>query len=398
MNTVLTHLGIACALGNTHSEITTNAKALTPKGFCYVSEDVPNQNIPFFSVLDIQKTNSKKTDMRCLSLLDFALNQIIDGIENLKLKYPLSKLAIVIGSSNTGVHEAQIDIHKWLETNTPNKDFSFDKIRLGSPAIYLQEKTGFKGPSYTISTACSSSAKAFSSARNLIESNVCEAVLVGGVDARCNFAHLGFFSLSALSTKPTNPFSENRDGINLGEGVALFIMEKNRENENDICIKGIGESSDAYDLTSPDPTGDGAFNSMSFALEDASLKVCEIDYINMHGTGTKANDDMESLAIYNLFYKNGNNKNGDNKNAPLCASTKPLTGHTLGASGAIELALSWLMLKNNFIIAHKYDGHFDKNISPITLATGKENVKIKNILSNSFAFGGSNVSIILGKY
>jgi 3-oxoacyl-[acyl-carrier-protein] synthase-1 len=124
---------------------------------------------------------------------------------------------------------------------------------------------------------------------------------------------------------------------------------------------------------------------MQQALSEAGLDINDINYINMHGTGTEANDAMEGTAINNLF-----------GNSTLCASTKQLTGHTLGASGAIEIALSWLMIKNNFIIPHKFDGVYDDRIPKINLATGKENIKINNILSNSFAFGGSNVSVILG--
>lgn len=387
MNIILTHLGLVCSLGTTQDEIIHNAKLGNQTCLNFISTDIPNETVPFFEVKD-----NKKTHMRCFRLLDITLEQIMPQIVKLKEKYPLNKLGIVLGNTNTGVHEAQNDINKWLETKTINKNFSFEKIELGSSATYLKEKLGFLGPSYVISTACSSSAKAFQSARNLISNNICDAVLVGGVDSRCSFANQGFFSLSAISLKHTNPFSKNRDGINLGEGAALFIMEKEENiqnyetNEKSIKLLGIGESSDAYDLTSPDPTGNGAYTSMKRALEDAALNADQINYINMHGTGTIANDKMEGIAIYDLF----NDK-------ILCASTKSLTGHTLGASGAIEAALSWLMLKFNFIIPHKFDNDFDDEIPKIKLAKGNEDIELKNILSNSFAFGGSNCSLILGK-
>ena len=387
MNIVLTHLGLVCSLGTTQDEIIHNAKLGNQIGLSSNCTDIPNETVPFFEVKD-----NKKTYMRCFRLLDIALEQILPQIDKLKEKYPINKLGIVLGNTNTGVHEAQNDINKWLKTKTLSKEFSFEKIELGTPAVYLKEKLGFLGPSYVVSTACSSSAKAFQSARNLILNNICDAVVVGGVDARCQFANQGFFSLSALSKNVTNPFSKNRNGINLGEGAALFIMEKeenlndDEKRENLIKLLGIGESSDAYDLTSPDPTGNGAYTSMKRALEDASLNTDQISYINMHGTGTIANDKMEGISIYNLF----NDKT-------ICASTKSLTGHTLGASGAIEAALSWLMLKFNFIIPHKFDNDFDDEIPKIKLAKGNEDIELKNILSNSFAFGGSNCSMILGK-
>lgn len=377
MKVTLTDLGFVCALGNNKEDIVRNAARGEAPGVCAVYDDVPNKTIPFFQVLDL---NSKY--MRCYDLLDRAVEQINDSIIELKNKYSSSELGIVLGCSNTGIHEAQLNIMEWLKTGDCPQEFSFDKIELGSPAIYLQKKLDISGPAYVVSTACSSSAKAFQTARNLIKNKVCKAVIVGGVDSRCMFAHNGFYGLSALSDNVTNPFSANRTGITLGEGAALFIMQ---ENVPGIQLLGIGETTDAYDLTSPDPTGNGAFKSMQQALSEAELDMKDINYINMHGTGTEANDAMEGTAINNLF-----------GNSTLCASTKQLTGHTLGASGAIEIALSWLMIKNNFIIPHKFDGVYDDRIPKINLATGKENIKINNILSNSFAFGGSNVSVILG--
>ena len=208
-------------------------------------------------------------------------------------------------------------------------------------------------------------------------------MIVGGVDARCDFALNGFNALGALSKTHTNPMSENRNGINLGEGAALFVMEKGCCG---IRLLGIGESSDAYHLTSPDPTGAGAIDSMTKALIDAHLGPQDIDFINMHGTGTTANDAMESLAINKVF--------GDNI---LCASTKPLTGHTLGAAGAVSMGLSWLMLKYSFIIPHVYDGKFASDCAKIRLAQIGDNKEINRVLCNAFAFGGSNASLIMGK-
>ena len=216
-----------------------------------------------------------------------------------------------------------------------------------------------------------------------MECNICDAVLVGGVDARCDFALNGFNALGALSKKHTNPFSVNRDGINLGEGAALFIMEKGCCG---IKLLGIGESSDAYHLTSPDPNGSGAISCMKNALSDANLKPGDIDFINMHGTGTIANDAMESLAVNTVFGED-----------VLCASTKPLTGHTLGAAGAISMGLSWLMLQYDFIIPHVFDGVYADDCARVHLSGKNENKEINRILCNAFAFGGSNASLIMGK-
>jgi len=377
MQPVLTDLGFVCSLGTTPEEVILRLQKGKDSNFDMIESDVPNEKVPFFSV-----TIPDKHVMRCYSLLDAALNQLAEKINSLKKQYYPERLGIVLGTSNTGIHEAQQQINIWMDSGKCPDDFSFEEIELGSPTLYVQKTIGFEGPCYTISTACSSSAKAFASARRLLEEDICDAILVGGVDSHCMFAQNGFFALNALSLKKTQPFSEHRDGINLGEGAALFIMQKTGSG---IVLKGVGESSDGYDLTHPDPSGHGAIQSMKLALKDANLSTCQIDYINMHGTGTAANDLMEGRAIYELF--------GDKA---LCASTKALTGHTLGAAGAIEAALSWFMLKHQFIIPHMPKSTIDPTIPHIALATGTEKRHLLNILSNSFAFGGSNVSLIFG--
>ena len=374
----LTALGFVCALGKSKDEICKNASSGSVSGMITDSVSIPNKKVPFGAV-DIPVTER----LRCFELLDLALAQISDKIEELKQKYRPERIGVVLGSSNTGIQEAQEKIDSWLDTNVKPDNFSFDEIKLGTPAVYLRQKTGVLGPAYTVSTACSSSAKVFASASYLLEKDICDAVLVGGVDSLCRLAMNGFNALEALSDEISNPMSKNRKGINLGEGAAIFTMERNQKG---IVVAGIGETSDGYHLTSPDPEGKGAILSMKLALKHADIKPEYVDFINLHGTGTEANDAMESRAVNAVF-----------GNSVLCASTKPMTGHALGASGAIELALSWLMLKNQFIIPHVYDGVYDDVLPPILLATKNDKKSLKYILSNSFAFGGSNASVILGK-
>jgi len=378
MSVILQNLGFVCALGTTHDEIIKNAKSGDKSGMFRHMLQVADKNVPFGAV-DIETTPG----MRCYDLLTAALNQITDSISQLKSIYPANRLGVIIGASNTGIHEAQKHLNIALDTGKIPADFSLDEIELYSPTAFLRNKTGFAGPAYTVSTACSSSAKVFKDARNLIENDICDAVLVGGVDARCDFALNGFNALSALSYNHTNPMSQNRDGINLGEGAALFIMVRGTDG---IKLLGVGESSDAYHLTSPDPSGTGAIASMRGALNDANLTVDDIDFINMHGTGTVANDAMESLAINSVF--------GDKI---LCASTKPLTGHTLGAAGAISVAISWLMIQHGFIVPHIFDGVYADDCAKINLATTQSQRTINNVLCNAFAFGGSNASVIIGR-
>lgn len=378
MTVMLQDLGFVCALGVTHDEIVKSAKLGDTSGMFRVMPKVADIHIPFGSV-NVETTQQ----IRCYDLLLAALKQIESTILTLKSNYALNRLGIVIGASNTGIHEAQKHINQALETGKMPEEFSLSEIELYSPAAFLREKTGFNGPVYTVSTACSSSAKVFQDARALIDQGICDAVLVGGVDARCDFALNGFNALSALSYKHTNPMSKNREGINLGEAAALFIMTKGVDG---IKLLGVGESSDAYHLTSPDPSGAGAISSMRSALNNAGLTPSMIDFINMHGTGTIANDAMESLAINSVFGTD-----------TLCASTKPLTGHTLGAAGAVSVALSWLMIKYQFVIPHVFDGEYATDCAKLKLATRQDQQNINTILCNAFAFGGSNASVIIGR-
>ena len=377
MEYILKNLGFVCALGDNHTDIIENARKGDTSAMFSEDVIVGGEKVPF-GTAPVAKTH----DLRMYDLIDVALGQISADIELLKQNYDANRLGIIIGSSNTGVSEAQKRIETAFQNGVSIEKDVIGELELGTPSQYIREKTGFMGPTFTVSTACSSSLKVFESARKLIENGFCDAVLVGGVDGHCDFALNGFDALSALSKKHTNPMSKNRDGINLGEGAALFILERGCCG---IKLLGIGESSDAYHLTSPDPTGTGAIFSMNRALVDAKLGPKDIDFINMHGTGTVANDAMESLAINTVFGEN-----------VLCASTKPLTGHTLGAAGAISMGLSWLMLKYNFIIPHIFDGEYADDCSKIKLAQIGETKEINRILCNAFAFGGSNTSLIMG--
>ena len=378
MEYVLKNLGFVCALGASHDDIMKNAKIGDINGMLRENVIVDKESVPFGTA-----PVARKQELRMYDLIDVALNQISEDIELLKKTYSPNRIGIIVGSSNTGVSEAQKIIETAFQNGTDLPKSIIKDLELGTPAEYICSKTGFKGPIFTVSTACSSSLKVFQSARQLLDNDICDAVLVGGVDGRCDFALNGFNALGALSKTHTNPFSKNRNGINLGEGVALFILEKGNDG---VKLLGIGQSSDAYHLTSPDPSGAGAIASMQSALNDANLKPENIDFINMHGTGTTANDAMESLAINTVFGEN-----------VLCASTKPLTGHTLGAAGAISMGLSWLMIKYNFIIPHVFDNEYATDCAKIHLSTGQENTEIKRVLCNAFAFGGSNASLIMGK-
>ena len=305
------------------------------------------------------------------ALIDAALRQLELAIEALKREVPVERIGAVIGTSNSTMEEF---------TDNP------DKCDMAYPAERIREKLGLGGPCWSVSTACSSSAKVFASARRLLENGICDAVIVGGADAHTRIVVEGFHALEALSPKLTRPLCADRDGINLGEGAALFVLRRAESKgleTRDVRLLGVGESSDAHHLTAPDPEGKGAEASMRVALADAGLKT--VDYINLHGTGTTYNDSMECAAVRRVF--------GD---AVPCSSTKPLTGHCLGAAGAIEAALCWIALKRGKGLPPHCAAPVDASLAPFPIPQVGDERPLRTVLSNSFAFGGSNASVVLG--
>lgn len=365
----LTALGVVCALGNDKATIARRALAGDTSGMKILTDILPNGDPTPFGKVDLPADFEPTLSSRCERLLMAAYVQIKAEIEALKERVPLERIGIVLGTSNSAMEE--------YTANPTHIDMSL-------PASFLKKITGIKGPAYVISTACSSSGKVFASARQLLVKGCCDAVLVGGVDAYTRLVVNGFYSLEALSTTLARPFGEGRTGINLGEGAALFILE---DRPAEVMLLGVGESSDAYHLTAPDPEGKGAEVALREALADAGLEPSDVDYVNLHGTGTTYNDKMESRAIVNVF----------GETIP-CSSTKPMTGHTLGAAGAIEAALCWLMLQaKGPAFPHVLSGERDCTLPPLPLVGIDTSLSPKRVISTSFAFGGSNVAVLLGQ-
>lgn len=233
----------------------------------------------------------------------------------------------------------------------------------------------------SISTACTSSANAILLAKRLIDVEAYENILVVGADAMTYTTVLGFHDLSVLSSDKCRPFDKERSGMNVSEAVAGLLIQ-NVKTDDSIELKGVGASSDAYHMTNPDPEATGAISSMSAAIKDAGLTPSDIDYVNAHGTATLANDKVEALAIETLFDK------------PYVSSTKAITGHTLGAAGAIEAVVSCEVIKRSLIAPQT--GLVEAENKNINLPLEPVGKKIKNVISNSFAFGGNNTSIVMG--
>ena len=324
---------------------------------------------------ELEQISDTKFNIRCNQLIKYVLSQLKDQITQTINKCSATEIAVIVATTNTGVEEF------W---DSKNKFHS----ELGNPAVFIKDFLGLGNVAITISTACSSGAKAFSIARNYLDSNIAKAVLIIGVDSIAKVPLYGFSSLEILTPEPTNPFSKNYTGINIGEACTCFIVEKDSSIEG-IEILGIGENSDIFHSTTPDPEAKEVKNAIKQALENARLTTKDIDYINLHGTGTLANDTMEAKAISDIF--------GDN--IPV-SSTKPLTGHCLGAAASIEIALCCHLI-NNFngkLLPHVFDNIYNKDLSKIKLVKKDDNYSRCNVcMSNSFGFGGTNAIIILGK-
>ncbi|WP_444634888.1 beta-ketoacyl-ACP synthase [Cupriavidus oxalaticus] len=343
-------------------------------------DGVPNHAIP-------AQTRPAHRSRNNAMLLD-ALAQVRAAVDDAIARVGPARVAIVMGTSTSGIREGELAAQQQLRTGAQPRGYHYGQQELGSPAVFLAGELGVRGPAYTISTACSSSAKAMAAGARLLRHGLADVVLAGGVDTLCAFTVAGFSALESVSAARCNPLSANRNGINLGEGAALFLMSRE---PGPVRLAGWGESSDAYHVSAPDPHGKGARQAMQQALARAGLRAGAIDYINLHGTATPANDVMEAHAVAEVF----------GHGVPV-SSTKPLTGHTLGAAGAIEAALAWLTLDGNphgRLPPHWWDGAADPALPPLHIA-GPGNAlghAPRYVMSHSFAFGGSNCVLVLGE-
>lgn len=387
----LNELGIVCALG-AGKQVVTDALFASdaPRGVAMSERWTPGRPLALGACEEtLPELDSLPVELRSRNnaLLRLALNEIRPAAALAIDVYGAARVAIVLGTSTSGIAESE-RANRFLAGNDhwPN-DFHYAQQELGNPARFLARALGTCGPAHVISTACSSSAKAIASGARLLHAGLADAVIAGGADSLCAFTIAGFQSLEAVSGARCNPFSANRCGINIGEGAALFLMTRE---PGAVRLAGTGESADAHHMSAPDPSGRGAFQAISQALDRARLAPGDIDYINLHGTATLQNDAMESVVVASLF-----------GHAVPCSSSKPLTGHTLGAAGAIEAALCWLTLANNpqqQLPPHWWDGRADPALPPLHLVRPGEIAgrSLRYLLSQSFAFGGSNAALIFG--
>ncbi|SEC57605.1 3-oxoacyl-[acyl-carrier-protein] synthase-1 [Pseudomonas mohnii] len=395
MTAYLNALGVICALGRDKQEVTRNLFAGDCSGMRSEAGWVPERSLPVGTVAgelaaippELIRQRSRNNQL----LLEAAL-QIRPDIDRAIQTYGRDRIGIVLGTSTSGIDEASQGLAHYIRDQQFPADYDYQQQELGAPANFLADWLQVSGPAYVISTACTSSARALMSAQRLLDLGVCDVVLCGGVDTLCKLTLNGFSALEAVSGQRCNPFSRHRNGINIGEAAVLFLMSKQPGDGQAIALLGSGASSDAHHISAPEPSGRGARQAMRKALHRAGLQPQQISYLNLHGTATAHNDAMESHAVAAVFPE-----------GVPCSSTKPMTGHTLGAAGALEAAFCWLSLstgnREHALPPHVWDGQADPELPAlnwVTPATRLTSTGPRYLMSNSFAFGGNNVSLIIG--
>jgi 3-oxoacyl-[acyl-carrier-protein] synthase-1 len=343
--------------------------------------------------VDAERLPQKLRNFDCRNnrLAELALQQdeFFEAVQNAAERWGRRRVGVFLGTSTAGILQTELAYRErdpvsgalppGFEYGTTHNSFSV--------ADYLRRRCGLEGPAVAVSCACASSAKVFGSARRMLEAGLIDAALVGGVDSLCLTTLYGFHSLQLSSPAPCRPFDIARDGISIGEAAAFALLERAPENlDGDaVLLLGVGESSDAYHMSAPHPEGQGARRAMQAALAAAALEPGDIDYINLHGTGTPSNDRAESQAITSVF----------GPTTP-CSSTKGATGHTLGAAGALEAVISVLAVRNGLMPGGVHTAKIDPTLTALYIRDNRR-APIGRVLSNSFGFGGANCSLIFGR-
>lgn len=391
MPVYLNDLGIVCALGRGKTEVAIRLLAGDTSGMIRTDDYSPGRTLALGAVTSelppIQARNPAHHS-RNNRLLLCALEEVRATVDALQERVSSRRFGVVIGTSTSGIAEAEQAVAYLHECGRMPPGFHYGQQEMGDPAQFLADTLNIHGPVYGVSTACSSSVKALASAARLLRLGVCDVVLAGGADSLCRFTIAGFSALESVSAERCNPFSANRRGINIGEGAALFIVSRE---PSEVALLGVGESSDGYHISAPDPSGEGAIMAIRAALAQAGIRANDVDYLNLHGTATLQNDAAEAQAVQAVF----------GSDLP-CSSTKPLTGHTLGAAGAIETGLCWLALSGDnpqrVLPPHRWDAVPDPTLPPLHLVgLGERAAQLRHVMSSSFAFGGSNAVAVLGR-
>ena len=405
---VITGMGTVNPLGKNVEEYWANIKA-NKNGLSYIDQfDASDFDVKIVGAVkdfDSSKYIDKKEAKRMDRFTQFAVCSAMEALENagtdLKDLDPF-RVGVIVGVGIGGLNLTEEEVTKF-NTKPDKVSVFFIPMMIGNMAAgTVAMRTGFKGDNFCTTTACSSATHAIGEAFRKIKDGYLDAALCGGTEACISrFALSGFNNMHALSRateldKASTPFDLNRQGFVLGEGSGILVLEElehaKARGANIICeIAGYGATGDAYHMTSPSPTGEAAAYAMKHAYEEAGLQPEEVNYINAHGTSTGLNDKYETTAIKLALGEDAARKTVIN-------STKSMTGHLLGAAGAVEAIVTALSVKEGFV--HKTIGFTtpDPECDLDYAVDGNRNVDIKGALSNSLGFGGHNATICLKKY
>jgi 3-oxoacyl-[acyl-carrier-protein] synthase I len=347
-------------------------------------EDVPVGGPPSKGLEQFDCRNNR------LALLGLQQDGFMQAAIEARERYGAHRVAVILGTSTSGILETE-HAYRHRDPSTGALPASYlTRYRythnMFSVAHFVRTYLGLRGPAMVISTACSSSAKAFATAARFIEAGFSDAAVVGGVDSLCQTILYGFASLELLASGPCRPCDEERDGLTLGEAAGFALLEKSGRagQPGAVALLGYGESCDGYHMSHPHPEGAGAIGAMQGALRRSGLTSGDIDYINLHGTATRANDRIEDKAVNSVF----------GPSTP-CSSTKGSTGHTLGAAGITEAVIAAVCLTRSFVPGTLNTTRVDSSLRSHVLLKNQEQ-PVRRVLSNIFGFGGNNCSLILG--
>ena len=323
-----------------------------------------------------------------MAQLAIELDGFAGAVAQARERYGAERIGVFMGTSTSGILETELAYHRREPaTGALPPDYRYAQTHnTFSLADFVQRYLGLHGPAVVVSSACSSSAKVFGNAARLIGAGVCDAAVVGGVDTLCLTTLYGFHSLELTSRGPCRPFDSARDGISIGEGAGFALLERvdARVDAGAKQLLGVGDSCDAHHMSTPHPEGLGARLAMQQALESAGLSAADIDYVSLHGTGTRTNDASEDRAVSGLFDA-----------ATPCSSTKGATGHLLGAAGITEIIISILAMERGLMPGSAHTRQVDPSMRCNYLVEPRP-AAVRRVLSNSFGFGGSNCSVVLG--
>ncbi|MDO8292773.1 MAG: beta-ketoacyl-[acyl-carrier-protein] synthase family protein [Gallionella sp.] len=328
-----------------------------------------------------------------LALLGLMQDGFVEAVHAAIATYGAQRIGVFLGTSTSGILQTELAYRRRDPvTGALPADFIYRTTHnTFSVADFTRHYFGLTGPAVVVSSACSSSAKVFSSARRMMAAGLVDAAVVGGVDSLCLTTLYGFNSLGLISDHACRPFDAQRNGISIGEAAAFALLERIPEHPEEnlgtdaVLLLGVGESSDAYHMSSPHPDGLGARMAMQDALKMAGLKPSEIDYIHLHGTATQSNDAAEAKAVQTVF-----------GSGTPCSSTKGATGHTLGAAGGVGAVICALGLQHGLLPAGLNTRQLDPMLDIDYLLDNREQ-PVAQVLSNSFGFGGTNCSLIFGR-